>query len=166
MFADRRSALLPLLALLGLYWPGLANWFYQDDFGWLRLRQEVHSARDVGPALFAPKAHGNMRPLGENAYWLGLSSMFGPKALPFRIVAFLTQMASLLLLGSIALRLTGSRAAAFWAQILWIANSGLAPALSWSSIYNQALSGFFFLLAFYFLLRRTEWAHWAAFVLG
>jgi hypothetical protein len=164
--ADRRAAVLPLLLLLGLYWPGLTNWFYQDDFGWLRLRQEVHSARDLGPALFAPKAHGNMRPLGENAYWLGLSSTFGPEALPFRIAAFLTQIASLLLLGSVVLRLTASRAAAFWAQILWIANCGLAPALSWSSIYNQVLSGFFFLLAFYFLLRRIEWAHWAAFVLG
>jgi hypothetical protein len=157
---------LPILLLLGLYWPGLTNWFYQDDFGWLRLRQEVHSARDLAPALFAPKAHGNMRPLGENAYWLGLSSLFGAEALPFRICAFLTQIASLLLLGSIVLRLTGSRAAVFWAQILWIANCGLAPAMSWSSIYNQVLSGFFFLLAFYFLLRRVEWAHWAAFVLG
>lgn len=164
--AERILALLPLAILVALYWPGLASWFYQDDFGWLRLRQEVHSVRDLGPALFAPKAHGNMRPLGENAYWLGLSSLFGATALPFRIVAFLTQMGALLLLGSIARRLTGSRAAAFWAQILWIANSGLAPAMSWSSIYNQVLSGFFFLLAFYFLLNGPAWAHWAAFALG
>lgn len=156
----------PLLLMLLFYWPGLTNWFYQDDFGWLRLRQEVHTLRDVPAALFAPKAHGNMRPLGENAYWLGLSSVFGARALPFRIAAFLTQMASLLLLGAIALRLTGSRWAAFWAQVVWIANIGLAPAMSWSSIYNQVLSGFFFLLAFYFLLRRIEWAHWLAFVLG
>lgn len=159
-------ALLPVAILLVLYWPGLTSWFYQDDFGWLRLRQEVHSVRDLAPALFAPKAHGNMRPLGENAYWLGLASVFGAAALPFRIVAFLTQMAAMLLLGSIARRLTGSRAAAFWAQILWIASSGLAPAMSWSSIYNQILSGFFFLLAFYFLLNGPGWAHWAAFMLG
>ncbi len=162
---DWKFALLPMALLLALYWPGLTNWFYQDDFGWLRLRQEVHSVRDLGPALFAPKAHGNMRPLGENAYWLGLSSLFGPRALPFRIVAFLTQMGSLLLLGGVAVRLTGSRWAALWAQVVWIVNCGLAPAMSWSSIYNQVLSGFFFLLAFYFLLRRVEWAHWAAFVL-
>ncbi len=120
----RRSAwrVLPLLMLLALYWPGLTNWFYQDDFGWLNLRHDVHSFRDLGPALFAPKAHGNMRPLGEIAYFLVLSSLFGVDALPFRICAFLTQMASLVLLGSIALRLTASRAAACWAQILWIAN--------------------------------------------
>ena len=54
---------LPLLLLLALYWPGLTGWFYQDDFGWLNLRHDVHSFRDLGPALFGPKAHGNIRPL-------------------------------------------------------------------------------------------------------
>ena len=164
---------LPLLLLLALYWPGLTNWFYQDDFGWLNLRHDVRSVRDLGPALFAPKAHGNIRPLGENAYFLVLSSLFGVDALPFRICAFATQMASLVLLGSIARRLTGSRAAGFWAQVLWIANSGIAAAMCWSSIYNQILSGFFLLLAFWSLLRyiesgatRDAIGHWAAFVLG
>jgi hypothetical protein len=164
---------LPLLLLLAFYWPGLTTWFYQDDFGWLNLRHDVHSLRDLGPALFAPKAHGNIRPLGENAYFLVFSSLFGVDALPFRIWAFATQMASLMLLGSIATRLTRSRAAGLWAQILWIANSGLAAAMCWTSIYNQILSGFFFLLAFWFLLRwiesgarRDAFGHWAAFVLG
>jgi hypothetical protein len=163
----------PILLLLGFYWPGLTIWFYQDDFGWLNLPRDVHSFRDLAPALFAPKAHGNMRPLGENAYFLVFGSLFGVNPLPFRIWAFLTQMASLVLLGSIALRLTGSRAAGFWAQILWIANCGVAPLMCWTSIYNQVLSGFFFLLAFYFLLRHIETgerfyyiAQWAAFVFG
>jgi hypothetical protein len=175
MVRVRRHAwrVLPLLLLLALYWPGLTNWFYQDDFGWLNLRREVHSLRDLGPALFAPKAHGNMRPLGENAYFLAFSSLFGVEALPFRIWAFATQMTSLVLLGSIVRRLTSSRAAGFWAQVLWIANAGLAAAMCWTSIYNQILSGFFFLLAFYFLLRHIESgetrfyvAQWAAFVCG
>src|SRR6202158_6134217 len=130
---------LPLLLLLGFYWPGLTYWFYQDDFGWLNLPRGVHSLRDLGAALFAPKAHGNIRPLGENAYFLVFSSLFGVNPLPFRIWAFVTQMASLVLLGSIALRLTGSRAAGFWAQILWIANCGVAPLMCWTSIYNQVL---------------------------
>src|SRR3954447_25296044 len=91
----------PVPLLLVPYRPGLTAWFYQDDFGWLNLRHDVHSASDLGRALFAPKAHGNMRPLGENAYWLTLSSVFGPDALPFHITAFLTHAASLLLLGAI-----------------------------------------------------------------
>jgi len=164
---------LPLLLLLALYWPGLTNWFYQDDFGWLNIRREVHSIADLGPALFAPRAHGNMRWLGDNAYFLGLSSLFGVDALPFRIWAFATQMASLLLLGSIVKRLTASSAAGFWAQILWLANGSVADIMSWTSIYNQVLSSFFFLLTFYLLLRYTgtggrkfHIAHWIAFTLG
>ncbi|HLY17253.1 MAG TPA: hypothetical protein VKR61_08505 [Bryobacteraceae bacterium] len=173
MLAARAWRVAPLLILLVLYWPGLTNWFYQDDFGWLNLRHDVHSFGGLGAALFAPKAHGNIRPLGENAYFLVLSSLFGVDALPFRICAFATQIASLLLLGSIVARLAASRAAGFWAQILWITNSGLAAAMCWTSIYNQILSGFFFLLALYFFQRRIESggtryraAHWLAFVLG
>ena len=164
---------LPALLLVAFYWPALTGWFFQDDFGWLRLRQDVHSAADLPAALFAPKAHGNMRPLGENAYWLALGAAFGANALPFRIVTFATQLAALWLLGAVAARLSKSRSAGFAAQILWVASCGLAPAMGWSSIYNQVLSGFFFLLAFYCLLRHMEtgegrwWAwQWAAFVLG
>src|SRR4029077_16009450 len=93
--------------------------------------------------------------------------------LPFHICTFLTQSASLLLLGSIVRRLVAWGPAGVWSQILWLINSGLAPAMGWSSIYNQVLSAFFFLLAFYFLLRHIETgrpvheiAHWTAFVLG
>jgi hypothetical protein len=170
---NRAWLFLPVLLLLVLYWPGLTTWFYQDDFGWLNLRHDVHSARDLVVAMLAPKAHGNMRPLGENAYWLGLGAIFGVEPLPFHICTFLTQSASLLLLGSIVRRLVGWLPAAVCAQILWLVNPGLAPAMGWSSIYNQVLSGFFFLLAVYFLLRHIETgrrahevAHWAAFVLG
>lgn len=164
---------LPVLLLLAVYWPALTSWFFQDDFGWLNLHRDVHSVHDLGRALFAPKAHGNMRPLGENAWWLVLPAIFGADPLPLHIAAFLTQAASLLLLGGIAARLTKSALGAFAAQVLWIANAGLAPALGWSSIYNQVLSGFFFLLAFYFLVRYAQWGkrldwvmQWTAFVLG
>jgi hypothetical protein len=162
-----------VLLLVVFYWPGLTTWFYQDDFGWLNLRHDVHSVRDLAVALLAPKAHGNMRPLGENAYWLGLGAIFGVEPLPFHICTFLTQAASLLLLGSIVRRLVAWAPAGLCAQILWLINPGLSPAMGWSSIYNQVLSAFFFLLAFYFLLRhietgqrKDEVAHWTAFVLG
>ena len=174
--AKTRAALeraLPLCLLLALYWPGLTAWFFQDDFGWLNLHNEVHSAGDLGRALFAPKAHGNIRPLGENAYWLAVPKIFGPESLPMHVVTFATQCASLLLLGAIAGRLTGSRVAAVVAQVVWMVSGGVAPAMGWSCIYNQVLSAFFFLLAFYFLLRyaetgrRAHWVvQWAAFVLG
>lgn len=165
--------ILPLLMLLIIYWPSLTTWFFADDFGWLNLRHDVTSIGDLPSALFAPKAHGNMRPLGENLYWLGFSWVFGVDPLPFHICAFLTQAASLLLLGAIAGQLVKSRVAAFAAQLLWLVNCGLAPALGWSSIYNQILCAFFLLLAFYLMLLYAEtgsrafWiGHWVAFALG
>jgi hypothetical protein len=109
---------LPLLLLLGFYWPGLTNWFYQDDFGWLNLPRDVHSFRDLGRALFAPKAHGNMRLLGDNALFLVFSSVFGVNALLFRIWVFAVQMMSLVLLGSIVRRLDLVVRGGIWAQIL------------------------------------------------
>ena len=172
-FRDSVWLVVPVLLLLALYWPGLTSWFQQDDFGWLNMRHDMHSARDLALALFAPKAHGNMRPLGENAYWLGLSALFGMNALPFHLVAFLTQAASLLLLAAIVRRVTGSRWVGMCAAVLWAVNAGLAYSLGWCSIYNQVLSGFFLLLAFYWMLRWIEsggrqfaMAHWTAFVLG
>jgi hypothetical protein len=126
----------------------------------------VHSAGDLPKALFAPKAHGNMRPLGENAYWLGIASVFGVNPAPFHLAMFLTQASSLLLLGAIVRRLTGSAWAALVAQAVWIADIGVAGAMGWCSIYNQVLSALFFLLAFYALIHSRWGLHWAAFLLG
>ncbi|HWQ54329.1 MAG TPA: hypothetical protein VN442_11630 [Bryobacteraceae bacterium] len=165
---------LPILFLVAFYWLGLWTWFYQDDFGWLNLRRDVHTWTDVLPAIFAPQAgHGIVRPLSVTGYFLLFSTLFGIDPLPFRIAVFVTQAGALLLLGDIMLRLTRSRAAGFWAQIFWAANSGLAVVMCWTSIYNQALCGFFLLLAFWCLLRYLEtgerrwWiAQWAAFLAG
>jgi hypothetical protein len=164
---------LPLILFLAFYWPGLTIWFYQDDFGWLNLRHEVDSIAGLPAALFSPKAHGNIRPWSENGFFLLLSVLFGVEPLPFRAVVLATQMANLLLLGAIARRITGSDTAAFWTQILWIANSCLAVAACWTSIYNQFQYVFFILLAFWLLLRYIETgdrryfaAQWAAYLLG
>ena len=159
--------------LIALYYMGLGCWFYQDDFGWLAVRRDIHGWADVPGAIFAPKAHGNMRPWSETGFFTAFSAVFGVNALPFRVWVFVVAIAGLLLLGEIARKLVGSDAAAFWAPALWAVNRGMAPVMCWTSIYNQALGAFFLLLAFYFLLRHTEtgeprfWkAQWAAFLLG
>lgn len=162
-----------MAVLIALYYMGLGCWFYQDDFGWLAVRRDIHEWADVPGAIFAPKAHGNMRPWSETGFFTAFSAVFGINALPFRVWVFLVVMAGMLLLGEIARKLVGSDAAAFWAPALWLVNRGMAPVMCWTSIYNQALCAFFLLLAFYFLLRHTEtgepryWkAQWAAFLMG
>ncbi len=164
---------LPAVFCLALYRFGLKAWFQQDDFAWLGLSLHVHNWRDLASALFEPKAQGTIRPLSERAFFLGFYSLFGLNALPFRIAAFATQIANLVLAGSIAHRLTGSRGAGFLAPVLWTANGALALAMSWTSAYNQILCAFFLLLSFRLLIehietgRRSYWTwQWITFLAG
>lgn len=163
----------PSLLCLAIYWFGLRAWFQQDDFAWLRLDSQLRETGDLWGLLFAPRAQGTIRPLSERAFFLVFYRLFGLDALPFRILVFLTQFANLILLSSIAWRLTRSRAAGFLAPVFWIANSNLATVMSWTSAYNQVLCAFFLLAAFWSLLRYVETEkrrymvlQWALFLLG
>ena len=124
--------------------------------------------------MFAPKAHGNMRPLGENAYWLGLGAIFGVAPLPFHICTFLTQSASLLLLGSIVRRLVAWTPGGLCAQILWLVNLGVAPGDGVEFDLQPGVERVLFSAGVLLFAApasrlaggRYEMAHWAAFVLG
>jgi len=158
---------------LALYWSGLLTWFQQDDFVWLNLPNQAHGWDGLLRALFQPTVQGTWRPLSERAFFLAFGAMFGSDALPYRIWVFLTMFANLALLQSITARLTRSRAAGFWAAILWVANSKLATVMSWTCEYILVACGFFLLLALHLFLRYTEtgerryymWT-WAAFLTG
>jgi hypothetical protein len=157
-----------------LYWPGLLAWFQQDDFVWLNLPNQAHGWDGLLRALFQPNpVQGSWRPLSERAFFLAFGVLFGPEPLPYRIWVFLTQFANLALLSCITTRLTRSRAAGFWAAMLWVANSKLSTVMCWSSAYNLVLCAFFLLLALDLFLRYTEtsarryyiWT-WVAFLAG
>src|SRR5258708_10228788 len=145
-----------MLFAAALYWPGLTAWFQMDDFAWLGLRGEVHSWHDFWWALFAPLAQGTIRTLSERIFFMSFSSVFGMNPLPYRCLAFLTYAASIVVLSAVCARLTGSRAAGFWAAVLWTVSSALAIPLSWTSVYYELLCSFFLLLCFWFLLRYVE----------
>ena len=127
------------VACVWLYWPGLITWFSNDDFAWLGLRLSIFNLDDLLSALFSPKAQGTVRPISERLYFLALEKLFGLEPLPFRIVAFATQLLNIWMVLRLAERVTGSLAAGFAAAVLWIANSALGQAMSWSSAYNQLL---------------------------
>lgn len=152
--------------LLVFYWRALHGWFFQDDFGWLHLGLGPHPLPFSLQLLFAPKAHGNIRPWSENLFFWALGRMFGVNPLPFHIVIFATVIASLVLLFAIVRRLTGSVMAAAAAQLFWIVNPGFSPSLSWVCIYNETQYVFFMLLALWLLMSGRVWWQVAAFVLG
>jgi hypothetical protein len=169
----RASWALPPLFCLIFYWYGLRCWFRQDDFAWLALSGKVHDWRSFFQAMFEPMAQGSLRPWSERAFFMAFYAVFGLNALPFRICVFATQFANLTLIRAIVERVTGSAAAGFWAAMLWIANTALIVVMTWSSAYNQAMCGFFLLLAFHFLLLYIETGQsrfnilqWAAFLFG
>ncbi|MBN9659324.1 MAG: hypothetical protein J0H49_14155 [Acidobacteria bacterium] len=158
-------AIAAVLCLFTFYYRGLDCYFYQDDFGWLHLgpAKNFHEFLEM---IFAPKAHGNLRPWSENLYFYGMKALFGPTPLPFRLVVFLTVTANLFLLNAVARRLTGSVAAGAAAAFCWLLNPCVAPALCWTCIYNQSQSLCFILLAFLLYLKGRERAQWIVFLLG
>jgi hypothetical protein len=165
--------LAPSLLCLLLYWRGFASWFRADDFAWLGVGLDIRNFHDFLSAMFSPQAQGTIRPWSERAFFMAGFGIFGLDALPFRIVIFATQFANLALVAWIGARITGRRAAGFWAAIFWVLNSSQILPLGWTCVYNQVMCGFFLLLALHFLMKYVETGReryniyqWIAFLLG
>jgi hypothetical protein len=164
---------IPPLVSLVLFWPGLISWFQRDDFAWLGLRDLIHSLSDLGTALFHPYAQGTVRTLSERIYFLTFYSLFGLHALPYRILGFLTHFANLTMIAIVTRKISGSRAAGFWAALFWGVNSVMSVPLAWTSIYYELLLSLNLLLCLWLLMRYDEtgarrflvW-QWVAFTLG
>jgi len=150
----------PILFLLWIDQYGLRSWFMQDDFAWLSLHRLVPESRSLLNALFKPEAQGTIRPLSERGFFLLFEGLFGLDALPFHVWVFLTVAADTVLIGWLARRITGSRAAGLLAPVLWVSGSTLAPVLSWSSAYNEALCPLFLLGALALFIRFVESGRW------
>ncbi len=158
--------------LLVFYWRCFDIWFYQDDFGWLHLAP-VRSIQELVHSLFFAKAHGSVRVLSTNAYFMFFGSVFGLNPVPFHLAAFGAAVGVLLLLPAVVRRLGASDWGGFAAQVVWLGNSCVAVSLCWISIFNQTLCLFLLLAAFVCLMRYSEtggrrWLalQWAAFILG
>ncbi|MBI4908623.1 MAG: hypothetical protein HY820_33695 [Acidobacteria bacterium] len=155
----------PLLCL-AIYWPSFSAWFQQDDFVWLGLLRDVHDFPSLLNALFHPSQHGTWRPLGERAFYLLSTWLFGWESLPHRIVLFATQIASLIMVTRIVLRITGSPLAATLAPVFWIVNSILTTAMISSGAYIHVLCAFCLLTALDCAIHERWLGAWAAFLIG
>jgi hypothetical protein len=164
---------LPVVLCVAVYWDALHTWFLTDDYAWLGLPLQLHSWKDLGAILFAPKAQGTVRVLSERLFFLAFSSSFGMDAAPFKLCVWLTHFANLVLLGAITLRLSGSRVAAIAAPVIWTVNAALLVPLAWISAYNQVLWVSCLLSSFYLLLKYLDTgqrkylvAQWAVYLAG
>jgi hypothetical protein len=79
--------LAPLLLMLALYCRGSPTGFIRTTSAGSTCAAISTRSATSCRRFSLPKAHGNMRPLGENTSFPALSSLFGVNALPFRICA-------------------------------------------------------------------------------
>lgn len=162
--AIARFAPAPLIGLL-LYWRVPLLWFQDDDFAWLSLERDVRE-NGLAHALFTPFAQGTVRVLGDRLFFLAFSRWFGLHALPYRLFELATWVAALTLVQLIGEKLTGSRAAALAAAVLWAANANAVEAVAWASAYDQLLCAVCVLAAFYSHLRGWRVAEWIFYLAG
>src|SRR5581483_7977181 len=146
----------PPLVAVWFHWLAIKTWFLGDDFAWLIHATEFYNFREFIRAVFAPMAQGTIRPWSDRVFFMVFYGVFGLDPLPFHIWVMLTQVVNILLLLSIARRLTGSRLAAIAAALFWIVNTSHPVALAWTSAYNEPMCAAFILGAFHFLLRYLE----------
>src|ERR1035438_8217506 len=163
----------PALLCLILYWQCFTSWFRTDDLSLLGFHPVVTGFRDLMVAMFAGLGLGSFRPWSERLPFLLFPRLFGLSVWPFRVLIFATHFANLALMAWIGRRISGSRAAGWWAAVFWSVNSGLMAPLGLVAAYNEVLCGFFLLLAFAMLLRYIETGavrynalQWTAFLLG
>jgi hypothetical protein len=162
----------PALICLLVHWRGFTAWFQSDDFVWLGILHG-HGFHDFLNALFVPGSAGHLRPWSERLIFMTSYGLFGLNPLPFRLIVFAIEFANLALIASIGTRLTGRRAAGFFAAVLWGISATSVDPLAWAAANNQVQVAFFLLLAFHFLLRYVETGdgrynlyQWIAFLLG
>ncbi len=128
-----------------------------DDFAWLSLLHRVELRHDLLNELFTPMAQGTIRPWSERGFFMVLQRLFGLDSLPFRIVAFATAAADVALIVWITIRATEFPVVAgFVAPILWIANTALVRAMTWSSAYNELMCPLFLLGALALWIKDIE----------
>lgn len=167
------ARLAPIAFLFWFYRKAFRVWFQQDDFAWLQFRQNLHTASDWLWGLFTPLAQGTVRPISERLFFIWGAEFFFLDPRPMHLVVAATQIANVLLLFSLVMRLLASRAAACLACFLWLCAAGMATPMSWLSTYNQVLISFVFLAGLRAFIAfadsgRARWlaACWTVFVLG
>lgn len=163
---SRVYLLVPILFLAAAYWKVFQVWFRSDDFAWLGLKLSIDGPAKLFESLFFPQAQGTIRLFSERLPYLTLSTVFGYETWPFRLLALVTQALNGVLMGWIAVRVTGSHAVGALAPMLWLLNAGMAVALCWFASYNQILAATCLLGGFYcFLEKRIGWT-WVIFLFG
>lgn len=140
---------------------------------WLKLLQIARQSRGFRWAFFAPLAQGTIRTISERAFFLSFFALFGMNPWPYHLLVLFTFACGLVLIAILTAKFTGSRAAGFWAAVLWAVHGSMGVALAWISIYYEVLCAVFLLASLWLLMRYAETgdtrfyaAQWVTFLAG
>jgi hypothetical protein len=145
------SFLVPGLAVVAAtfafaVWVASREWFYGDDFIFLRLAQMPRDWWQIFVPL-EPRLWWSYRPLTIEVFFAGGFALFGLRAFPFLLVVLLFHFASGLVLFRIALRLGFERRVAFFAGCLLVLMYPSLHEVFWASALQPVAAVFFYLLA-------------------
>jgi hypothetical protein len=152
------GALALTAAVVVIYRPALASYFFNDDFQWLE------SARTFDPAnlLHLGRYDHFYRPIIEIYFYLG-ERLFGCAALPFHLVSLGIHLTNTLVLYLFARALTGNRFFAALTATLFCVQDGYVEAVAWVGAITDLLPALWYLVAMglhqLFLRRRHVWCY-------
>lgn len=152
----------PIVLALLVYWDFLGVWFWTDDFLWLEAAANPNLSEAFGDAFTYPRgATPYWRPLID-LYFYGMYETFALNATAYHVATLGVHVATAVLLGFFALRLTRSAMIAALASGLFVISPTYGTMIPWASGMTAALSGFFAMAMALLFLHwleegRTRW---------
>jgi hypothetical protein len=154
-----------------IYWPVLATYFSGDDFFHFKVSLTDGSlggfVRLFGFYPYSERGIAFYRPLMREAIYNLFYSLFGLKALPFRLLQFGLHWGNITLVYVLAKRLLRSRKAAFFSALFFGIGAANVGILYYLAGGIQALGATFLglLVVYAFSLKKYGWA-WVFFMLA
>lgn len=155
-----RSVALAALAVVGAtfaltIWVASREWFYGDDFIFLRQAQLPHDWWQVFVPL-EPRLWWSYRPLSIEAFFATGVALFGLRAFPFLLFTLVVHFASGILLFRIAIHLGIERRVAFFSGCLFVLMYPTLHEIFWASTFQPVSAIFFYLLSVSCFLAYLE----------
>ena len=163
---------LPIIVFVLCAWPAVQSYFSADDFVMMQVRQRHLEGEPLTQLAFAANEAGSWRPALTLLFYISETLAPG-NPWPLHLFYALIQIASMLVLFQIVLRLTGSDIAAALALLFWSVNMCVPETIAWSTGSMQVLLAFCVTHAFYYFIRYAEerrrvflFVSWAVFLAG
>ena len=130
--------------------PILSSFFIADDF------LHFYQIANWRPFEFIFSSHGGHLYIFRNMAFYVMFELFGMHATPYFVIVLLTHLIACAILFKTLQLITGKTLPAAAGTMLWGTSPLLQATMGWYSVYGHVLTGLFFLLFFYDLVRVDQ----------